>query len=148
LRERKAELKIVVAGGSCGDPHWVRAAAQYPNLLLTGYLGVDQLPALMQHAVCLLNLSRHESFGTPVIEAMAAGTPVIAARLAALPEVVGPAGLLVDPGRPEEVADCIRNLYHDAALRRKLVELGRARARAFTWSACAGRLVQALAAKD
>jgi glycosyltransferase involved in cell wall biosynthesis len=77
--------------------------------------------------------SLYEGFGLPPLEAMACGTPVICASTSSLPEVVGDAGRLVPPSRPDELADGIVDLLSDQAKRAELSDRGRARAAAFTW---------------
>ncbi|HZB95933.1 MAG TPA: glycosyltransferase family 1 protein, partial [Herpetosiphonaceae bacterium] len=92
----------------------------------------DDLPALLSGALCFVFPSLHEGFGLPPLEAMACGTPVIASNRTSLPEVVGDAGLLVDP-EPEALAAAIARLVGDAGLRLALRERGLERAAAFSW---------------
>jgi glycosyltransferase involved in cell wall biosynthesis len=82
-------------------------------------------------------LSLDEGFGLPVLEAMAHGCPVVAADAAALPEVVHGAGVLVDPNRSDAVADAIREVVTNFALRAELIRKGLTRAAEFPWSATA-----------
>lgn len=89
----------------------------------------------------LLLLSHEEGFGLPVLEAMAHGCPVVAANRASLPEVVGHAGLLVDPDQPEAVAAAVRSLITDPARRTDLVRRGEHRARMFGWDVTASRVL-------
>jgi glycosyltransferase involved in cell wall biosynthesis len=77
--------------------------------------------------------SLYEGFGLPALEAMACGTPVVASDRSSLPEVVGDAGLLVNPEKEVEIAGAIDKLLSDADLRSKLVEAGKERAGGFSW---------------
>jgi alpha-1,3-rhamnosyl/mannosyltransferase len=78
---------------------------------------------------------------------MAAGTPVLTARSSALLEVAGDAALLVDdPTRQDMLADALATLLTDAALRERLADQGRQRARLFPWSRTAGETMAVLAA--
>ena len=83
---------------------------------------------------------RSRGFGLPVLEAMATGVPVVAANRGALPEVVGGAGLLVDPESPEDLAAAIEKILHDDEFAAACASKGLARAREFQWAATA-RLV-------
>ena len=74
-----------------------------------------------------------EGFGLPALEAMACGTPVLAADRGALPEVVGDAGLLVDPTSVDALREGMYTLAVQPSLRAALRVAGRARARAFSW---------------
>lgn len=90
----------------------------------------DQLAAEYAEATALLLLSRAEGFGLPVLEAMGHGCPVVAARCGALPEIIGNAGILVDPDNPLEVGDAIEQLRKS---REEHVARGFERAAAFSW---------------
>jgi glycosyltransferase involved in cell wall biosynthesis len=88
--------------------------------------------------------SLYEGFGLPPLEAMACGVPVLAANVCSMPEVVGDAGLLVDPHRIDGIADGIRRLVQDLTLRDELRQKGLLRAQLFSWEETAGRTWQAL----
>ncbi len=107
------------------------------RVLLSGYIADPDVPAVLSAATALLYPSLYEGFGLPALEAMACGTPVVAANTSSLPEVVGEAGLLVDPLRVEEIAAAVRRLLADDGLRADLARRGRDRAGLFTWERCA-----------
>lgn len=88
----------------------------------------------------LLLLSHEEGFGLPVLEAMAHGCPVVAANRTSLPEVVGDAGLLVDAGDADAVADTMHGLVGEDAPFAEFASRGRARARDFGWNLVADRM--------
>jgi glycosyltransferase involved in cell wall biosynthesis len=77
--------------------------------------------------------SFYEGFGLPPLEAMQCGTPVITSNVASLPEVVGEAGIMVDPHDRDAFAGAMLALYRDSALRDSLRHKGLARASCFTW---------------
>lgn len=104
-----------------------------------GYLPRPHLRALYHLATVFAYPSLYEGFGLPPLEAMACGTPVLASDTGSLPEVVGDAGLLVDPLDVAAIADGLRRLLRDADLRGHLAEAGRRRAQGFPWSAAARR---------
>jgi glycosyltransferase involved in cell wall biosynthesis len=120
-------LPLVVLAGA--DPE-VRFPA---STRMLEAVGEDQLPALYGAAAALLIPSRHEGFGLPALEAMAAGTAVLAARAGALPEVTGDAAELLDPDDDEAWIGAARRLLDDGALRTRRIEAGRARAVELSW---------------
>jgi glycosyltransferase involved in cell wall biosynthesis len=105
-----------------------------------GHVDDAELPALYAGAEAFVLPSHYEGFGLTVLEAMACGTPVVTSNVTALPELVADAGLLVDPGDPAAIAAAVERAMGDAELARRGVE----RARAFTWTASAGRLHELL----
>jgi glycosyltransferase involved in cell wall biosynthesis len=94
----------------------------------------DQLIALYRRAHALVYPSRYEGFGLPVLEAMACGTPVIASTAASIPEVLGDAGMLLDPDDRHGWATAITNVLDQGPLRERMRAAGLARAREFTWA--------------
>jgi alpha-1,3-rhamnosyl/mannosyltransferase len=100
---------------------------------LGGPVKDDRLKALYQGAVALVYPSRYEGFGLPLIEAMACGTPVIASNAASMPEVVGDAGVLLDPTDETAWTRAITRFLTDPDERRRLSQASLARAAAFSW---------------
>jgi glycosyltransferase involved in cell wall biosynthesis len=124
-------LRLVVAGPE-KDPA-IAAELRSRGAQVEGYVETDRLAELYRHAACLVQPSRYEGFGLPVLEAMASGTPVVAVHEPALVEVAGDAAVFVDEG---DLAEGIRRAIDD---REQLVAAGLERARAFTWRASAER---------
>jgi glycosyltransferase involved in cell wall biosynthesis len=100
---------------------------------LPGYVPRADLPHLYSGAEALALSSLYEGFGLPALEAMACGTPVVTSDRSSLPEVVGDAGLLVNPENEVEMAQAIDRLLTDNALREQLAQTGMKRAKEFTW---------------
>ena len=100
----------------------------------------DELAQQYASATLLLMLSHEEGFGLPVLEAMAHGCPVVAANLSSLPEVVGDAGLLVNPKHPAGVADTIHWLIGDTQRQEEYAMRGIRRAAGFSWNLAATRM--------
>jgi len=108
-----------------------------------GYLPYLDIPAIYRGARLLVFPSLFEGFGMPVIEAMAAGVPVAAASVTSLPEVIGDAGILFNPRKPDEIADAIDRLWNDEKLRTEMIRRGREQACRFSWAECARRTLEA-----
>lgn len=130
-------LSLVLAGPMPKDVETLAGAAT--GVRRIGVVEDADLPALYRAAVFLLYPSLAEGFGLPVAEAMACGTPVIASDIPVLREVAGDAALLVDPRDTDAIADAMKRLHSDPALRAELSALGVARAQAFSWDASAAR---------
>jgi len=111
------------------------------HVFFTGYVPDADLPALYSGADLFVFPSLYEGFGLPPLEAMACGTPVVCSNAASLPEVVGDAGLLVDPYDVEGLAEAMHRVLTDADLREELRRRGLARARQFTWERTARETV-------
>jgi glycosyltransferase involved in cell wall biosynthesis len=103
------------------------------NVVFTGYVPERDLPPLYSGALCFIYPSYFEGFGLPPLEAMKCGAPVITGNRTSLPEVVGDAGLMVDPFDTSALAAAIGRVLEDANLRRTLRERGFKRARMFDW---------------
>jgi glycosyltransferase involved in cell wall biosynthesis len=139
-------LPLVVADFDLDRIRQILTPAGYqhvmPSILQIGYVSPADMPLLYAGATVFLYPSLRESFGLPIIESMAASTPVITSDCASMPEVAGNAAILVDPEAPSHLAQMIRILVHDEALRTELRHRGRARARGFTWTNTATKLIE------
>lgn len=102
-----------------------------------GRVDDSELLFLLNAARCLTLPAHYEGFGLPPLEAMACGTPVVVSNVASLPEVVGDAGLLVDPNDWEELAVALWRVLTDEHLANELRQKGRQRASLFSWERAA-----------
>ncbi|HYD80944.1 MAG TPA: glycosyltransferase [Paucimonas sp.] len=126
--------------------HSQRAGLAEDELVLTGYVGDDELAALYGAAALFVFPSKHEGFGLPALEAMACGAPVIGAATTSVPEVIGLDEALFDPMSPRSIADKIEQVLGDDALRQRLREHGAVQAKKFSWDISGQRALRALEA--
>lgn len=145
IQRRKNQLAALEAATAVGLPLVVVGPEKDPSLAaelhrrgarVEGYVGAERLAELYRGAACLVQTSRYEGFGLPVLEAMASGTPVVAVREQALEEVAGDAVVFVDE---DGLSEGIRRAL---AERDRLVAAGLERARQFTWRAAAARTLE------
>jgi glycosyltransferase involved in cell wall biosynthesis len=140
----RTPARLVVVGG--GRPH---AIAQLRTLAgrvraaveIREFVPSAELAPLMRGARALVLPSLAEGFGLPAVEAMACGTPVIVSNVSSLPEVVGDAGLSVDPLDVAALSDAIARVLSDDRLRKELSARGLERATRFSWARCAAELL-------
>ncbi len=101
------------------------------------YLPRQDVISMLQSASAMVFVSRYEGFGLPVIEAFAAQCPVICSNTTSLPEVAGDAALQVDPMDETAISHAMQAVLEDGSATAERVQRGLARARGYTWEACA-----------
>lgn len=140
------EYQFVIAGGT--NPKVFRSSANVlpDSVKLLGYVSDRELRALYEKAACFIYPSLYEGFGLPPLEAMACGCPVIVSGAASLPEVCGEAVLYCDPRNPADIADKIKLIMNDCAMRDGLRLKGLERSGKFSWEACVRQLLAIIGA--
>jgi glycosyltransferase involved in cell wall biosynthesis len=140
LRRARPEVKLpqLVLVGKCAwlydeTLRTIKELEVSNSVILTGYVPEADLPTLYSGALCFVYPSYFEGFGLPPLEAMKCGAPVIVGNKTSLPEVVGDAGLLVDPFEVDEIASAIQKVITDSDLRAHLRAKGLERASLFDW---------------
>jgi len=137
--------RLVIAGGKGwlyeGIFQEVERLSLEERVFFLGYVPEEDLPALYNLADLFVFPSLYEGFGLPPLEAMACGTPVVVSALSSLPEVVGDGALLVPPQEVEALAEAMEKALSDPSLREELRSKGLERAKRFTWSEAAKRLL-------
>jgi glycosyltransferase involved in cell wall biosynthesis len=130
VKEKYPEMQLVL-GGKTG---WGDIPDPIPGVLMPGFIPESDLPALYAGAAVFALPSFYEGFGLPPLQAMACGAPVVTSNVSSMPEVVGDAGILVDPTKVEEiVAGIIKAIENQPELREK----GFIQAKKFTWERAA-----------
>jgi len=137
-------LLLVGARGWQIDPLLRRLEADglAEAIRLAGFVEDGLLAALYSSADVFVYPSLYEGFGLPPLEAMQCGTPVIVSRSSSLPELVGTAGLQVDPHDPEELCTALERVLLDPTTHRALAHQGLQRALAFHWRRTAEETAQ------
>ncbi|MBD2453550.1 FkbM family methyltransferase [Nostoc sp. FACHB-87] len=103
------------------------------RIIITGFVPDEDLAPLYSGALAFLYLSFYEGFGLPPLEAMQCGTPVITSNTSSLPEVVGDAGIMLDPNDILGIENNILRLYSEPALRENLAKKSLQQAQNFSW---------------
>ena len=146
LRQNGAydDLNLLITGSEISTYAPLRRAVHrynlHKNVRFLGYQSEQTLAVLYRLADVFVFPSLYEGFGLPPLEAMASGTPVVVSNVSSLPEVVGAAGVLVNPYDVTSIADGIRRVLDDSVLRDALKTRGVARARAFSWPVSVKRI--------
>ncbi len=144
-RRLRDKYKLTPALVLAGAPGWltedvyklVNDLALKPHCFFLGRVSNHDLFHLYNAALCLVHPAFYEGFGLTPLEAMACGTPVVVSNVSSLPEVVGDAGLLVDPKNDEEITVALWRVLTDSTLRDQLRVKGLQRAEAFSWERAA-----------
>ena len=135
--QESSPIKLVIAESSPEEVLTMLKEIDRPDLWLrlrlTGYIPQADLPALYTLASLFLYPSVRESFGIPIIEAMACGTPVITSATSAMPEVANGAAILINPESVDELSNAIQYAVNNRSLCQKLKFDGLARATEFSW---------------
>ena len=137
---------LVVAGGRGWYYQEIYATVERLGLredvTFLGFVPREELALLYNAAELFVYPSLYEGFGFPPLEAMACGTPVVVSNTSSLPEVVGDAGVSVDPYDADALASAILKVLSDASLRDRLRHAGLANAARFSWEKTASATVQ------
>ena len=112
------------------------------NVVMPGYIVNQDLPDIYNSAFAFLYTSLRESFGIPLLEAMACGTPVITSNTSSMPEIGGPNAILINPENPEEIAEMMLKLENEDIFYRKQEQVGLERAKLFSWRHTAEQLLE------
>ncbi len=140
LVKQKLNVDLVIAGGRWDNIH-ITNIIKMLNLTahakMLGYVPEKDLICLYNVAELFVFPSIHETFGLPVLEAMACGTPVIASNAYSIPEVAGNAAILCNPYDYKGFAKAMRQVLEDAELKKKLRIAGLKNVKKFSWEKCA-----------
>lgn len=138
LSKKYPDLGLVIAGKPDKQNPQVAqlvksAQEKNKNIITPGFIPDKDLSALYSAATVYVHPSWYEGFGIMILEAFASGVPVVTSNVSSLPEVVGDAGLLVDPKNTKEITNNIEKILRDPTLAEDLVRKGLNRAGDFSW---------------
>lgn len=144
LRSQGGKVCLIKAGAVFSH---IQTAFIEENHLSSTIIHVDKpakesLVELYNAADALLSPSLYEGFGITILEAMACDTPVITSNVTSLPEVVGAAGIMVNPLCVDEIAEAVSHLMQEDDCRQQLIEKGRVRVKKFSWENTAEQVAQ------
>ena len=112
------------------------------KIVLTGYVTNTDLPAIYSQSAIFLYPSLRESFGIPMLEAMACGIPVITSNTSSMPEVSGDAAHIVNPYHPEEITEGMIKVLSDKEYSENLCKKGLERSKLFSWKNMAEQVLE------
>ena len=112
------------------------------QIVMPGYIVNSDLPYIYNSAFAFLYTSLRESFGIPLLEAMACGTPVITSNTSSMPEIAGNDAILINPENPEEITERMLRLETDEEYYNAQKEIGLKRAELFSWRKTAEQLLK------
>jgi glycosyltransferase involved in cell wall biosynthesis len=150
LRQDGLPHELVIIGGDRPEmtqdevSRHARALGVEDSVRLLGWVSQDVLEDSYRGADVFVMPSLYETFGLPVVEAMALGCPVVTSRASALPEIAGGAAELVDPMSAASIAEGLAAVITNPERRAELVRLGRERVNAFSWTATAQQTLKVL----
>jgi glycosyltransferase involved in cell wall biosynthesis len=140
-----SDLKLVLGGSVWNKyrPVLKKILADYDQskVILAGYIDEKDLPRYYSNALCFIYPSLYEGFGLPVLEAMQCGCPVITSNTTSLPEVIGDAGIQINPKSDEEMIAAYEKMYFDTCFREGCSQRGFERAKQFSWAKCAKEIL-------
>jgi len=140
-RMNRNDISLVIAGRRGWLYEEVFREIEKLNLgdrvIFLDYVPETDLPLIYNSASVFVYPSLYEGFGFPPLEAMACGVPVVTSNKSSLPEIVGDAGVLINPENVEEIKEAIIDVLEDEALRKDMVKKGLKRVKLFSWKKCA-----------
>jgi len=145
---QNSKFKLILAGKKgYGFDEIKKAILESPNkndIIYKGYVSDKEKEELYKNADIFVMPSLYEGFGLPVLEAMSYGVPVICSNNSSLLEIVGGAGLLVDPNNIQEIAEAINKALNNSDFREEMIKRGFENAKKFSWKKCARETVNIL----
>ena len=146
LKQSEVKRKLLMADL---DPDYLNGIIEHnhienirENIVMPGYIVNSDLPYIYNNAFAFLYTSLRESFGIPLLEAMACGTPVITSNTSSMPEIGGKDAILVNPESSDEITAMMLRLETDQTFYNEQKQIGLERAKLFSWKKTAENLLK------
>lgn len=146
LKQSEVKRKLLMADL---DPNYLNGIIEHnhienirENIVMPGYIVNSDLPYIYNNAFAFLYTSLRESFGIPLLEAMACGTPVITSNTSSMPEIGGKDAILVNPESSDEITAMMLRLETDQTFYNEQKQIGLERAKLFSWKKTAENLLK------
>jgi glycosyltransferase involved in cell wall biosynthesis len=146
LKQSEVKRKLLMADL---DPDYLNGIIEHnhienirENIVMPGYIVNSDLPYIYNNAFAFLYTSLRESFGIPLLEAMACGTPVITSNTSSMPEIGGKDAILVNPESSDEITAMMLRLETDQTFYNEQKQIGQERAKLFSWKKTAENLLK------
>ena len=146
LKQSEVKRKLLMADL---DPDYLNGIIEHnhienirENIVMPGYIVNSDLPYIYNNAFAFLYTSLRESFGIPLLEAMACGTPVITSNTSSMPEIGGKDAILVNPESSEAMTAMMLRLETDQTFYNEQKQIGQERAKLFSWKKTAENLLK------
>ncbi len=130
LEKSKLDFDLYIVGGDRWFDREIEQSTK--NIKFLGFVNDKKLVALYRGAVAFVSPSFYEGFGLPILEAMVIGCPVIGSNAGSIPEIVGDAGILVNPKSYEEIGEAMLDISKNPKKRKAMIKKGISRAREFS----------------
>jgi len=144
-KQTGSDIRLVMIDYDKDELHKILEEIGDPSLedqiFLTGYVSNTDLPAIYSQCEVFLYPSLRESFGIPMLEAMACGVPVITSSTSSMPEIAGQAACIIDPSQPEDITAALYRLTNDKSYRDELIKNGFIQAQKFSWRTMAEKVL-------
>lgn len=130
------EVKLLVVGKSREvnyDTDIFSTYKNHPQIIFIDFLPEKELSVIYSNAIAFLYMSLYEGFGLPILEAMQCGTAVICSNTSSMPEVIGNAGICIDPSDEDVLCDSLNIMFTDTVKRKNYSLLGLERSELFSW---------------
>ena len=149
LKEKhKIPHKLILAGNSGYGYDSIKFKVQSSKfkeeIIFKGFVGEEEKFELLRKAGIFLFPSFYEGFGLPILEAQIAGIPVVTSNISSMPEIAGSSAILVDPNKPEEIAEAAFKLISDEILKNDIIKRGFENVKRFSWEKCSEEISKLL----